>query len=140
MEHLHSCGTQAAQPTRHVSGGVGLQLGLWPLASKEPKLRRTRAWTSNGHHFLLVCDLGRSFLTSWSLGSFVCKMGTMIPPHAGKMKGGHIRKAPDTGTEVQNVYNQLYARMFQIALLGKVRCPIRMWWLPRKPRFLCTKG
>ena len=30
--------------------------------------------------------------------------------------------------------------MFQIALPGKVRCPIRMWLLPWKHRFLCTKG
>lgn len=70
-------GIQVAQATRHISGGVGLQLGLWAPTLKEPQLRRTSTWTSNGHHTLLVCDLGRSFLASWSLGSFLCKMGTI---------------------------------------------------------------
>lgn len=46
----------------------------------------------------------------------------------------------DTGPGLQNVCNKLYARMFPIALLGKVRCPIRKWWLPWKHRFLYTKG
>lgn len=49
-------------------------------------------------------------------------------------------KILDTGPGAQNVCNKLYARMFQIALRGKDRCPIRMWLLPWKHRFLCTKG
>lgn len=48
-------------------------------------------------------------------------------------------KALDTGPGAQNVHNKLYARMFQIALLGKVRYPIRMWLLPWKHRFLCKR-
>lgn len=122
-----------------MSGGVRLPLGLWPPASKGPQLGRTGAWASNRHHSLPACDHGRSFLSPWSLGSLVYKMGTMIPPRVGRRKGGHICNDHDTGPGAQNVHNKLHARMFQIALLDKVRYPIRMWRLPWKHRFLCTR-
>lgn len=64
----------------------------------------------------------------------------MTLPLTGKKKGNHICKALDTGPGPQNVCNKLYARMFQIALLGKVRCPIRMWWLPQEAEVSLYKG
>ena len=128
----------ASRPTRLASKGIRLHMGLHPPASKGSRFGRTWVWILNECLCLTMCDLGS--LTSWSLGSLLLKTGTMIPPHAERIKGGHVCKAVDTRPGAQNVRNKLYARMFQIALPGKVRCPIRMWLLPWKHRFLCSKG
>lgn len=120
----------------------GTSGGIWVSGPsiEGPQLGRTGPWTSKRHRCLPVRNLGMSFRTSQGLGSLVCHMGTVMPPHARRMKGGRVRTALDTSPGAQNVHNQLFARMFQTALLGKVRCPIRRWRLPWKHGFLCTKG
>ena len=128
----------ASTPTRHTSKGTRLHMGLQPPASKGSWFGRTRVWILNECLCLTMCDLGN--LSSWSLASLLLNTGDNDTPSRRTDKGGHVCKALDTRPGAQNVRNKFYARMFQIALPGKVRCPIRMWLLPWKLRFLCTKG
>lgn len=116
-----------------------LYLGLWPQHRRAPA-GKNRPWTSERRRRPPACNLGMSLLTSQGLGSLVCHVGTAVPPHARRMKGGHVCTALDTRPGVLNAHNQLFARRFQTALPGKVRCPIRRWRLPWKHGFLCTKG